>query len=40
MDNFVVTVQGAPIPLTFIADSTGAYEWIRTRIAVAKRVSN
>ena len=40
MDNFIVTVQGAPIPLTFIADSTGTYQWIRTRIAVGKRVSN
>jgi CubicO group peptidase (beta-lactamase class C family) len=40
MDNFIVTVQGSPIPLTFIADSTGAYVWIRTQIAVAKRVSN
>jgi len=40
MDNFIVTVQGTPIPLTFIADSTGTYQWIRTRIAVAKRVSN
>jgi CubicO group peptidase (beta-lactamase class C family) len=40
MDNFVVTVQGSQIPLTFIADSTGNYMWIRTRIAVGKRVSN
>ncbi len=40
MDNFIVTVQGSPLPLTFIADSTGAYVWIRTRIAVVKRVLN
>ncbi len=40
MDNFNVTVQGAPTPLTFIADSTGAYVWLRTQQAVAKRVSN
>jgi len=40
MDNFTVNVQGAPIPLTFIADSTGAYVWLRTPLAVAKRVPN
>lgn len=39
MDNFTITVQGSPIPLTFIADSTGAYVWIRTQTVVAKRVS-
>ena len=38
MDNFIVTVQGSPIPLTFIADATGAYVWIRTQAVVAKRV--
>ena len=38
MDNFIVNVQGRPIPLTFIADSTGAYVWIRTQTAVARRV--
>ena len=40
MDNFLVTVQGNPEGLTFIADSTGAYVWIRTQSTVAKRVSN
>jgi CubicO group peptidase (beta-lactamase class C family) len=40
MDNFVVTVQGDPEGLTFIADSTGAYVWIRTQSAVAKRVTD
>jgi CubicO group peptidase (beta-lactamase class C family) len=40
MDNFIVTVQGSPIPLTFIADSTGAYVWLRTQTAVARRVPN
>jgi CubicO group peptidase (beta-lactamase class C family) len=40
MDNFIITVQGEPIPLTFIADATGAYVWIRTQAAVARRVSN
>ena len=38
MDNFIVNVQGRPIPLTFIADSTGAYVSIRTQTAVARRV--
>jgi hypothetical protein len=40
MDNFTITVQGSPIPLTFIADSTGAYVWIRTQTVVGKRVSD
>jgi CubicO group peptidase (beta-lactamase class C family) len=38
MDNFAVTVDGAPFAVTFIADSTGTYEWLRTRFAVAERV--
>ena len=38
MDNFIITVQGSPIPLTFIADTTGAYVWIRTQTVVARRV--
>jgi CubicO group peptidase (beta-lactamase class C family) len=38
MDNFIITVQGSPILLTFIADGTGAYVWIRTQTVVAKRV--
>jgi CubicO group peptidase (beta-lactamase class C family) len=38
MDNFIITVEGSPIPLTFIADGTGTYVWIRTQTAVAKRV--
>ena len=39
LDNFVLTVNGEPINLTFIADSTGAYVWIRTRITVAHRIA-
>ena len=38
MDNFTITVQGSPVPLTFIADATGAYVWIRTQTVVAERV--
>jgi hypothetical protein len=38
MDNFIVNEQGTPLPLTFIADSTGNYVWLRTRQAVAERV--
>ena len=38
MDNFTITVQGTTIPVTFIADATGAYVWIRTREVVAQRV--
>jgi CubicO group peptidase (beta-lactamase class C family) len=38
MDNFLVSAQGHQLPLTFIADSTGSYQWIRTRFAVGKRV--
>ncbi len=38
MDNFTITVQGSTIPVTFIADATGAYVWIRTREVVAQRV--
>ncbi len=38
MDNFLVTVQGSPVPLTFIADATGTYVWIRTQTVVARRV--
>ncbi len=38
MDNFTITVEGSPIPVTFIADATGAYVWIRTRSVVAERV--
>ncbi len=37
-DNFIATVQGASIPLTFIADATGAYVWMRTQTVVARRV--
>ncbi len=40
MDNFIASVQGSPIPLTFIADSTGAYVWIRTQTVVARRVAD
>ena len=40
MDNFTVTVQGQTIPVTFIADATGAYVWLRTQTAVARRVSD
>lgn len=40
MDNFTATVQGSPVNLTFIADSTGAYVWLRTQETVAKRVTN
>jgi len=38
MDNFTVTLQGAPLALTFIADSTGTYVWLRTQLAEGKRV--
>ena len=38
MDNFTITVEGTTIPVTFIADATGAYVWIRTREVVAQRV--
>jgi hypothetical protein len=40
MDNFTMTVQGAPLALTFIADSTGTYVWLRTQLGVGKRVLN
>ena len=40
MDNFTATVQGMTIPVTFIADATGAYVWLRTQAAVARRVSD
>lgn len=40
MDNFIITVQGTAIDLTFIADSTGTYVWIRTQWAVCKRTAN
>jgi hypothetical protein len=40
MDNFTVTVQGQALQLTFIADSTGAYVWLRTQAVVARRVSD
>jgi len=39
-DNFIVTVDGQPYPLTFITDSTGAYVWMRTRLTVGKRVAS
>jgi CubicO group peptidase (beta-lactamase class C family) len=38
-DNFVLTAAGTPIPVTFVADGAGAYVWLRTREAVAARVS-
>ena len=40
MDNFVITIQATPIPLTFIADETGAHVWMRTQTVVARRVPN
>jgi len=41
MDNFVLTAQGVPqSQLTFIADPSGSYVWLRMREAVAKRVVN
>ena len=39
VDNFVVTVQNAPTPLTFIADSSGVYTYIRSRPYLATRTS-
>jgi CubicO group peptidase (beta-lactamase class C family) len=39
VDNFSVTVAGVPTPLTFIADSTGVYRYIRSRPYLAVRVS-
>ncbi|HLK90378.1 MAG TPA: serine hydrolase domain-containing protein [Polyangia bacterium] len=38
MDNFIITVQGSPVLLTFIPDATGTYVWIRTQTVVARRV--
>ena len=37
VDNFIVTVQGTPMPLTFIADSNGVYTYIRCRPYLAIR---
>ena len=39
VDNFVVTVQGAPRQLTFIADGNGVYTYIRSRPYLATRTS-
>jgi hypothetical protein len=35
----MVTVQGVPKPLTFIADSNGVYAYIRSRPYLATRTS-
>jgi CubicO group peptidase (beta-lactamase class C family) len=40
MDNFEVSVQGSPKHITFIADSTGKYVWLRTQESVGKRVQD
>ena len=37
VDNFIVTVQGTPMPLTFITDSNGVYTYIRCRPYLAIR---
>lgn len=37
--NFVLTVQGYPLGVTFILDQAGNSEYFRTRVAVAERVS-
>ena len=37
VDNFVVTVQGTQMPLTFITDSNGVYTYIRCRPYLAIR---
>jgi hypothetical protein len=39
VDDFMVTVQGVPKPLTFIADSNGVYAYIRSRPYLATRTS-
>jgi hypothetical protein len=39
VDNFMVTAQGAPRPLTFIADGNGVYTYIRSRPYLAARTS-
>ncbi|HEY8041332.1 MAG TPA: hypothetical protein VIF15_16110, partial [Polyangiaceae bacterium] len=36
-DNFVLTVQGQQVELTFVADAAGTYNWIRTRPFAAER---
>jgi len=36
-NNFVLRIQGTQALLTFIADTTGKYAWMRTRFFVAKR---
>lgn len=38
-DNFIWTVQGYPLGLTFILDEMGNSEYFRTRLAVAPRVN-
>jgi hypothetical protein len=37
-DNFLITIEGSPLPAAFLRDQTGAYVWLRTREFVAKRV--
>jgi CubicO group peptidase (beta-lactamase class C family) len=39
IDTFVNPLPGAPYPLTFIADSNGAYQYIRSRPYIAARVT-
>jgi CubicO group peptidase (beta-lactamase class C family) len=35
--NFILTVQGFPLPVTFILDDRGQVEYLRTRVFVARR---
>lgn len=35
--NFVVTIQGIPLQLTFLDGEDGAAQWVRTRIFVLER---
>jgi hypothetical protein len=37
-DNFVFTIDGDPLPVTFILDGAGQPEYLRTRAFVARRL--
>ncbi|HEX8793959.1 MAG TPA: serine hydrolase domain-containing protein [Polyangiaceae bacterium] len=38
-DNFVLTIEGQALEVTFVPDATGTYAWLRTRVFVAQRTA-